>query len=99
MSVDGDWDTIVNSPMGAQKSVLTLKTDGNTLTGTDKGASGSTELKDGKIDGDKLTWALDVTSPMKIRIDVDVTVNGDQFEGSAKAGMFGKFPIIGTRRT
>lgn len=98
MSVDGEWDVVVNSPMGAQKSVLTLKAEGGTLTGADAGANGANDVKDGKVNGDNLTWVVDVTTPMKMRIEVDVTVNGDKFEGTAKAGMFGKFPMTGTKR-
>ena len=98
MSVDGDWDVVVNSPMGAQKSVLTLKADGDVLTGSDKGGSGSNEVKDGKISGNQLTWYVDVTAPMKMKIDIEVTLDGDKFTGTAKAGMFGKFPMTGTKK-
>jgi hypothetical protein len=98
MSIDGDWDVVVKSPMGEQKSVLTLHADGTTLTGSDKGTGASNEVKDGKISGDVLTWSVDVTTPMKMKIEIEVTVDGDKFAGTAKAGMFGKFPMTGTKR-
>ena len=36
---DGTWNVTVQSPMGAQKSVVTLKNDGGALTGTAAGES------------------------------------------------------------
>lgn len=33
-AIDGTWDTIVKSPLGDQKAVLTVKTDGNSWTGS-----------------------------------------------------------------
>jgi hypothetical protein len=99
MSIDGDWDIVVKSPLGEQKSVVTLHADGARLTGSEKGDGGANEVKDGKINGNVLSWAVDVTTPMNMRIDIEVTVDGDKFAGTAKAGMFGKFPITGTRRT
>ncbi len=37
MAVDGVWNITVNSPMGAQKSTVTLAANGDTLTGTGSG--------------------------------------------------------------
>lgn len=99
MSLDGVWDAVVNSPMGAQKSALTLKTDGNIVTGESSGDGGvSVPVLDGKIDGGKVSWSVEVTSPMKIKVDFEGTLAGDKIEGVAKPGMFGKFPFTATRR-
>ena len=40
MAVDGKWEIVINSPMGAQKATLDLATDGATLTGTQTGRAG-----------------------------------------------------------
>ncbi len=34
MAVDGKWEITINSPLGAQKAVLDLKSDGPALNGT-----------------------------------------------------------------
>src|SRR5581483_3583767 len=34
MAVDGKWEIVINSPMGAQKATLDLATEGNSLTGS-----------------------------------------------------------------
>ena len=98
MSISGQWDVVVASPIGQQKSVLTLNVDGSKLTGTDAGSMGTWELKDGKASGNQLSWAADITKPMAMRVETEVTVDGDKLEGFVKAGAFGKFKLTGTRR-
>jgi len=96
-NVDGMWDSLVKSPMGDQKAVLTLKSDGSTLTGSWNGDMGNTEIKDGKIDGNDLSWKVDVTVPMPMTLDCTATVSGDSMTGTVTAGAFGSFPLTGTR--
>ncbi|QDX26535.1 hypothetical protein FPZ54_11205 [Sphingomonas suaedae] len=96
-NVDGNWDTVTHSPMGDQKATLTVNSAGDSFTGTYAGAMGSTEIKDGKVDGDKLSWSLDITVPMPMTLTCEATVNGDAINGTVTAGAFGSFPMEGTR--
>jgi hypothetical protein len=96
-NIDGSWDTVTKSPMGDQKATLTIQSSGDTFTGTYSGAMGSTEIQNGKVDGDKLTWTLDITVPMPMTLTGEATVNGDTIDGSVTAGAFGSFPMTGTR--
>ena len=48
MSADGTWNVTMNTPMGAQKASLVLKTDGYMLTGEMKGPKGALALNDGR---------------------------------------------------
>ncbi|MDB6107729.1 MAG: hypothetical protein JWO52_7728 [Gammaproteobacteria bacterium] len=98
LSISSEWDVVVASPIGQQKSLLTLIVDGSTVTGTDAGSMGTWELKDGKASGNQLSWAADITKPMAMRVETEVTVDGDKLEGFIKAGAFGKFKLTGTRR-
>ena len=50
MSIDGSYDCVTKSPMGDQKSVFTVKSDGSTFTGENAGQMGSLEVEDGKVD-------------------------------------------------
>ena len=34
MAVDGKWEIVINSPMGAQKAQLDIATNGASLTGS-----------------------------------------------------------------
>lgn len=96
-NVDGSWDTLVKSPMGDQKATLTVASSGGSFTGTYAGGMGTTEIKDGKVDGDTLTWKLDITVPMPMTLDAEATVDGDTMTGTVTAGAFGAFPLTGTR--
>ena len=91
--VSGTWEAVVNSPMGEQKSTMTLKQDGDTVTGTNAGANGSVDIYDGKIDGDTLTWKMDITVPMPLTLEGTATVEGDAMSGKVKAGAFGDMPM------
>jgi len=96
-NVDGSWDTVTKSPMGEQKATLTIQSSGDTFTGTYAGAMGTTDIKNGKIDGDTLTWTLDITVPMPMTLTGKATVSGDSIDGTVTAGAFGSFPMNGTR--
>ena len=94
--VDGTYDVTVKSPLGDQKSTLTVKSDGNTFTGTNSGAMGSSDVS-GEVSGNTLTWQQKITTPMPMTLDMTATIEGDTITGSAKAGAFGSFPLSGQR--
>lgn len=96
-AVDGTWDTIVKSPLGDQKSTLTVASTGDTFTGTNSGAMGSVDITDGKVDGDTISWTMKMTVPMPMTLDCTATIDGDTITGSVGAGAFGSFPMTGTR--
>jgi len=95
--VDGTWDTVVKSPLGDQKSTLTVKSDGSTFTGTNAGAMGSVDIDDGKVDGNTISWTMKMTVPMPMTLDCTATIDGDTITGNVGAGAFGSFPMTGTR--
>jgi hypothetical protein len=97
MAVDGKWEIVINSPLGAQKAQLDLKAEGATLTGSQQAAQGSGPLENGKVDGNAVSWSAKITSPMPMTLDFTGTVDGDKLAGSVKAGSFGSFPFTGTR--
>jgi hypothetical protein len=97
MAVDGKWEIIVNSPMGAQKVTLDLKADGTSLTGTQVAAQGSMAIANGKVDGNSLSWSTAITSPMPMTLEFSGAVDGDKISGQMKAGTFGSFPFAGAR--
>jgi len=98
MSVAGVYDVVTKSPMGDQNSVLTLNVDGDTVTGTNAGPTGSLDLEDGKVDGNNVTWTMNMTVPMPMKLEASVTVDGDAISGTVKAGAFGEMAMSGTRQ-
>ena len=98
MSVAGTYECVTKTPMGDQKSDVTIVVDGNTFTGTNAGAMGSMTMEDGKVEGNKMTWTMNMTVPMPMKLEGEATVDGDTLSGTVKAGAFGAFPISGTRK-
>lgn len=97
MSVAGTYEVVTKTPMGDQKSTMTVVVDGDTFTGTNAGAMGSMSMDNGKVDGNKLTWTMNMTVPMPMTLEGEATVDGDSITGTVKAGAFGAFPMSGTR--
>ena len=97
MSVDGKWNVVVKSPMGDQKSVLTFKAEGTTLTGTAEAQGNSQAIQNGKIDGNAISWSVSITTPMPMTLEFSGTVDGNKISGNVKAGAFGSFPWSGER--
>lgn len=97
--IDTTWDLTVNVPGKAQESVLSLKSDGATLTGTmDSSEYGLQEIIDGTRDGNELTWKSLTTKPMKLTLKYTATLDdNNNLEGQVKVAM-AKFKMSGTPR-
>jgi hypothetical protein len=96
--VDGAYDCITKTPMGDQNSVLTVISNGSTFQGTNAGPLGSLDVKDGKVDGNMLTWKMEMTIPMPMSLEAEAVVEGDTLTGTIQAGPFGAMAMTGTRR-
>ena len=97
MSIDGNWKITIKSPMGPMAGTLSLASSGDSLTGTQTAQGQTSEIQDGKIAGDQLTWKNAITSPMAMTLEFAVTVSGDKLSGAVKAGPMGSFPLEGER--
>ena len=94
--VDGSYDCVTKSPMGDQKSVFTVTSSGDSFTGQNAGAMGSLDVENGKVDGNKLTWTMNMKVPMPMTLECEATIDGDALTGSIKAGAFGSMAMTGT---
>jgi hypothetical protein len=97
-NIDGSWDCVTKSPMGEQKSVLTIHSSGDGFTGSNAGAMGTMAVLDGKIDGDTISWKMELKQPFPMTLEATATITGDALEGGVKAGAFGTSPMTGTRQ-
>jgi hypothetical protein len=60
-NVDGNWSGSVDTPNGPVEVNYTFKADGAKLTGNTTGPDGTKiDIKDGKVDGDKISFTLDL---------------------------------------
>jgi hypothetical protein len=97
MSVDGSWKITVNAPMGKQEGTYDLRAEGSTLLGTQSGQGLSQPIKNGKVDGDNVSWSNSITSPFPITLTFTGAVSGDRIKGKVKAGAFGSFDFEGSK--
>ena len=97
MSADGNWNLLLKTPMGDRKATLSLKASGDTLTGKQGGDQGSTDIFEGKVAGNDVSWKISIQQPFALTLTFKGKVDGDKIAGSADTGMMGAFPFEGTR--
>lgn len=98
--VAGTYAFAVSTPMGEQSGTFTVvpSADGSSFTGQLTGGMGSMEVQDGRIDGNVLTWTMQMTSPMPMKLEGEATVDGDAVNGKIKAGFMGSMPFTAARQ-
>ncbi len=97
MSADGTWNLTMETPMGERRSSLTLSTSGGTLTGKQEAEGNTTDIAEGSVNGNDVSWKVSITNPMPLTLTFNGTVDGNNLNGTADTGMFGSFPFQGTR--
>ena len=98
MAIDGNYDCITKSPMGDQKSVLKIATDGDKITGINAGMMGSLDIEGGSVNGNTINWKMQMKVPMPMTLTCEATIDGDTLTGTVDAGAFGKMAMTGTRQ-
>jgi hypothetical protein len=97
MSVAGNWNIRIATPIGDQKGVATIVPDGaGRFTGTISGDVGSMNIA-GEAQGDHLTWTMKIAKPMPLDLECEADAQGDALTGALKAGFLGSFKLSGTR--
>ena len=91
MAVDGNWNIVMNTPMGERKATLTLSSAGQ------RAAGNSGEIFDGTVSGDDVAWKISITNPMPLTLAFSGKVAGDSMSGEMGIGPMGSFPFTGTR--
>ena len=95
MAIDGTWNVTMQTPMGNREAQVTLKQDGDALTGTMSAEGQSQDVENGKVDGGTATWDANVTSPMPLTLSFTAELDGDNLNGTVKLGMFGNATFTG----
>lgn len=98
MSVDGRYKVELQTTLGPQAIGLTLKTMGNSLSGTMDGHFGNQSFSGGTVKGNDISWSVKLQSPMgEMQLDVKGTVNGDLIEGQVQLSSFRPSLFKGSR--
>jgi hypothetical protein len=97
-NVNGTWNLTVETPAGSGTPTITLKQEGEKLTGTYKGQLGEAPLK-GTIKGNEIKFAFKVSAQgQDLDIEYSGTVDGNTMKGKAKLGDFGEGAFTGKRQ-
>jgi len=85
MAIDGTYQFSVKTPMGIQNAKMTLKIEGNVLTGAIQGLmGGDTPISEGSANGDAFELVVEPKTAMgTLKITITGKVEGDQLAGEA----------------
>ncbi|MEE4210288.1 MAG: hypothetical protein V2I43_13605 [Parvularcula sp.] len=89
MSFSGTYNITINTPMGKQEGVLTLNEEGSSLSGTMAAQGDTAQIKNGRVDGEKAMWDVDVSKPMPLTLSFEGSKSGEALSGNVKLGAFG----------
>ena len=98
--IEGSWSSMTQSPQGNTDGKWTFKKDGNNYSGMVSGGRlpAPVEMKDISLEGSNLSFNYTLSFGANvIKVEVEVTFDGDTFKGTSSVGSFGSFPTEGTR--
>jgi hypothetical protein len=99
VSIAGDWDFTIKTPIGSLAVVYTFTEHDGTLAGTATGKGETVPLCDIVVDRQRVTWRQSVTTPMRLNLQFDVEVDGDRLTGHSRAGRLPRSAVAGVRRS
>jgi hypothetical protein len=83
VDVAGKWETTRETPRGTMTSTFIFELDGNKLTGTVGSSRGDTEISEGTIDGNKISFKVVMTmGDRTFEMSYSGTVEDDTITGT-----------------
>jgi len=101
VSVVGDWDVTIRTPVGSLRVVYGFREEAGRITGRAAGTHEVVELTDvavTDVDGDtQVSWRQTITKPMRLKLEFVVRVDGDRLTGYSRAGRLPRSEVTGVR--
>lgn len=98
MTIVGDWDVTIKTPIGSLSVTYTFTTGPAGLHGCATFNGETVELQQISLDGSRATWRQSITKPMRLNLDFDVVVTGVGLTGHSRAGRLPRSAVTGIRR-
>jgi hypothetical protein len=96
--INGQWTATFNTQIGEQHYTYTFKADGEKLTGTAKNDMGSTEIQNGTIKGEDVSFVENLDfNGNKIEITYTGKIAGDEIKLTRKVGDFATEELVAKR--
>lgn len=93
----GTWDVTIDTLIGKMEVVFDITEQDGEIHGIARSDAETVDFVDAVADGNRLTWTQAVTTPMRLTLKFEVTVEGDSMTGTSKAGMFPASKVNGSR--
>lgn len=97
----GTWALTMRTPIGSIPAELVFTADGETLQGTATGKSETVVLSmvtsTPGPDGERVTWSQSITRPLRLNLDFEVVLTGDEMHGFSRAGRLPRSTVTGRR--
>jgi hypothetical protein len=100
VDIAGTWSVTTETNEGKKDEKVTFKKEGNTYTGSISGGrfEQAAALEGIELAGNKLKFSYTTQAEgQSVKVDVEVTLEGSSFKGTATAGRFGPFPVEGKK--
>ena len=80
-SVAGTWTASFETQIGVQEYTYTFEVDGTTLTGRAVSVNGDTEITEGSVNGNEITFVENLNyQGMPLQITYTGTISGDEIQ-------------------
>lgn len=101
MTPEGTWQLVIKTPVGSLPVELVVSDTDGVVTGLARGQAQDIAIPDmiltHSADGHHLTWTQQVTRPLRLTLEFDVLVTGNNLSGTARAGRLPASQVSGTR--
>lgn len=85
VSVDGDWSTLLDTPMGKNDVIFSLSADTHAVNGTVTMAGNIINIDIGSVSGNEVHFTFKMKAGlMKAKVEVSGTIEADVFKGEVK---------------
>jgi hypothetical protein len=98
MGIEGAWEVRIQTPIGTLSTTYQFVDGGDGLRGSATSKDETVPLRDITVDGRRVQWRQSVTKPIRLHLDFDVVVDGDQMTGHSRAGRLPRSAVTGVRR-
>ncbi|MBT1699083.1 amidohydrolase family protein [Fulvivirgaceae bacterium PWU4] len=98
--ITGTWSVTTETPQGKSEETVTFKKDGSNYSGSITGGrlAQAVSLEKVELNGNALRYSYTVqVGGQSFKVDVDATVDGSSYKGSATVGQYGSFPVEGKK--
>jgi hypothetical protein len=96
-AISGEYEVVIATPIGEQRGTASFVAEGGAFTGRFQSPLGAAEIPNGRVEGNRLIWNMEIAAPMKLKLDCEATIEGDALSGTVKAGVFGTMALSGRR--